>query len=225
MPLKDYIPDPEGVFNPWQGNFVMKVVGTPAAYGLTPADVVNVSADSAAWQMALAAHMAAQNAAKAAAETKDDARDILESEIRSLVKRIQARPATTDAQREDLGITVPDLTKTPLSEQIVLSEPPPMIEAKCTGPKTVRLDWYPTQAPGQSEALPQGINGVAIWVAQGGIPSDDSQWRFLALDTNSPYVHNVGNVTTVTLAYKAQWFDRRKRMGPFGNPVVVAVTP
>ncbi|MBI4833313.1 MAG: hypothetical protein HY811_00635 [Planctomycetes bacterium] len=186
MPKKDYMPDPDGDFNIWQGNFVMKVVGAPAAYGLTPADVVNVSADSAAWQMALAAHVAAQNAAKAAAETKDDTRDILESEIRSLVKRIQSYPAMTDAQREDLGITVPDLTRTPLSEQIVLSEPPPIIEAKCTGPKTV---------------------------------------RFLALDTNSPYIHNVGNVTTVTLAYKAQWFDRRKRMGPFGNPVVVAVTP
>jgi len=123
-----------------------------------------------------------------------------------------------------LGITVPDLTKTPLSEQIVLTTPPPIIEAKCTGAKTVRIDWYPTQAPGESEALPQGINGVSIFVAEGGIPSDESQWRFLALDTNSPYVHNAGNDSTVTLAYKAQWFDRRKRMGPFGNPVVVAVT-
>ncbi|MFH1231287.1 MAG: hypothetical protein V1709_07305 [Planctomycetota bacterium] len=224
MPNKGYIPSTDADFEIWQANFVAKVVATPTAYGLVAADVIDVAADSTDWQTDLAALVVAQNAAKGAAEEKDEARDALESEIRSLVKRIQARPATTDAQREELGITVPDLTRTPLSEQIVLTTPPPIVEAKCTGAKTVRIGWYPTQDPGESEALPQGINGVSIFYAEGGIPSDESQWKFLALDTNSPYIHNVANDATITIAYKAQWFDRRKRMGPFGNPVVVAVT-
>jgi len=224
MPGKDYMPGTKPGFNLWQVNFVAKVTATPAAYGLAPADVVDVATFSTAWQTSLAALTVAQNASKGAAETNDEDMDVLESEIRSLAKRIQARPATTDAQREELGITVPDTTRTPLSEQIVLTTPPPIIEAKCTGAKTVRIGWYPTQDPGESEALPQGINGVSIFYAEGGIPSDESQWRFLALDTNSPYVHNVANDATVTVAYKAQWFDRRKRLGPFGNPVVVAVT-
>lgn len=220
----NYIPTRDGDFNLWQVNFVAKVVATPADYGLLPADVVDVGIDSTDWQTALAALVVAQNASKGAAETKDEARDALESQVRSLTKRIQAQPATTDTQREELGITVPDLTRTPLSEQIVLTTPPPIVEAKCTASKTVRIGWYPTQDPGESEALPQGIAGVSIFYAEGGIPSDESQWRFLALDTNSPYVHNVGNDATVTMAYKAQWFDRRKRLGPFGNPVVIAVT-
>jgi hypothetical protein len=222
---KEYMPSTKADFELWQVNFVTKVVATPAAYGLTPAEVVNLAAYSTAWQTSLAALTVAQNASKGAAQTNDEDMDALESEMRSLTKRIQARPATTDAQRQELGITVPDLTRTPLSDQIVLTTPPPVIQAKCTGSKTVRIDWYPTQAPGESEALPQGIDGVNIWVAEGGIPSDESQWRFLAMDTNSPYVHNVANDVTVTLAYKAQWFDRRKRMGPFCDPVVVAVTP
>ena len=200
----DYMPKTKADFELWQANFVDKVTTTPAAYGLLPADVVDVAADSTAWQASLAALTVAQNASKAAAQTNDEDMDALKSELRSLVKRIQARKATTDAQRQELGITVPDTTRTPLSEQIVLTTPPPVIQAKCTGPKTVRLDWYPTQAPGESEALPQGIDGVNIWVAEGGIPSDESQWRFLAMDTNSPYIHNVGNDSTVTLAYKAQ---------------------
>ena len=224
MPNKGYIPSTDADFELWQVNFVTKVTATPGAYGLAPADVADVAADSTDWQAALADLVVAQNAAKGAAEIKDEARDALESEVRSLAKRIQARPATTDAQREELGITVPDLTRTPLSEQIVLTTPPPIVEAKCTGAKTVRIDWYPTQAPGESEALPQGINGVSIFYAEGGIPSDESQWKFLALDTNSPYTHNVGNDATVTIAYKAQWFDKRKRMGRFGTPVICAVT-
>jgi hypothetical protein len=220
----DYIPKTKPGLNLWQVNFAGKVTATPAAYGLTPADVVNVAAYSAAFSASLAAMLVAQNAAKGAVQTNDEDVDVLLSEIRSLVKRIQARPATTDTQRQELGITVPDLTRTPISEQIVLTTPAPVIKAKCTESKTVRIDWYPDQAPGQSEALPHGIDGVNIWVAEGGIPSDESQWRFLAMDTNSPYIHNVANDVTVTLAYKAQWFDRRKRMGPFCNPVVVAVT-
>lgn len=220
----DYLPKTKGVLNIWQANFVAKVVANPTDYGLVAGDVVDLAAFSTAWQTSLAAMTVAQNAAKGAVQTNDEDMDALESEVRGLVKQIQAWKNMTDAKRRELGITVPDLTKTPLSEQIVLTTPPPIVQAKCTGPKFVQLDWYPTQAPGESEALPQGISGVSIFYAEGGIPSDESQWKFLALDTNSPYVHNVGNDATVTIAYKAQWFDRRKRLGPFGNPVVVAVT-
>jgi hypothetical protein len=223
--ISDYIPRTDADFNLWQANFVGKVTLTPADYGLTPAEVMDLAADAAAWTTALNALILTQNATRGAAETKDDTRDTLESEIRTLTNRIQSWKDITNAKREELDITVRKTTRTPLSDQIVLVTPPPVIQAKCTGPKTVRIDWYPTQAPGESEALPQGIDGVNIWVAEGGIPSDDSQWRFLAMDTNSPYIHSVGNESTMTLAYKAQWFDRRKRMGPFCDPVLVAVTP
>ena len=220
-----YIPTTDGDFDAWLRNFCDRIIATPAAYGVLPADLTDLTAVYTDWQADYPAHKTAQTTARAAAEKKDDSRDATESVARRVAKLIQARKATTDAQRQELGITVADTTKTPLSEQIVLTTPPPVIEAKCTGSKTVRIDWYPTQAPGESEALPQGIDGVNIWVAEGGIPSDESQWRFLAMDTNSPYIHNVGNESSATMAYKAQWFDRRKRMGPFCDPVIVAVTP
>jgi len=221
---RKYIPNTDGDFDAWLKNFCDRIIATPAAYGILPADLADLTAVYTDWQTDYPAHTTGQTAARALTEKKDDTRDQAESVTRRLTKLIQARKATTDPQREELGITVADTTRTPLSEQIVLTTPPPVIQAICTGPKTVRIDWYPTQAPGESEALPQGIDGVNLWVAEGGIPSDESQWRFLAMDTNSPYVHNVANDVTVTLAYKAQWFDRRKRMGPFCDPVVVAVT-
>jgi hypothetical protein len=220
----EYMPTKDGAFHPWYKNFCDRIIADPARYGVLPADLADLTAIYTEWLTDYPAHITAQSTARAAAEKKDDTRDESESVARRLVKLIQAWKNMTDAKRQELGITVLDTTRTPLSEQIVLTEPPPILEAKCTGAKTVRLDWYPTQAPGESEALPQGIDGVNIWVAEGGIPSDESQWRFLAMDTNSPYVHNVANDVTVTLAYKAQWFDKRKRMGPFCNPVVVAVT-
>ncbi|MBI4722813.1 MAG: hypothetical protein HY769_07465 [Candidatus Stahlbacteria bacterium] len=221
---ENYIPRSDSEFDTWQNNFVTYVMANATALGITTAEVNELSSARAAWNTSYAIHITQQNASRGAAEIKDETKDAHESIIRQLTKKIQARKETSDLQRESLGITVRDTTKTPLSEQIVLTEPPPIIEAKCTGPKTVRIDFYPTQAPGESEALPQGIDGVAIWFAEGGIPATEGSWRFLALDTNSPYIHNVGNTGTMTLAYKAQWFDKRKRMGPFCDPVVIGVT-
>jgi hypothetical protein len=214
----------DGYFNVWFINFCVRILANPAAYGVSPEDLADLTAVYADWQVDYPAHTTAQTTARAAAEKKDGTRDEGESVGRRIAKLIQARKATTDTQRAELGITVPSGTRTPLSDQIVLTTPAPVIKAKCTESKTVRIDWYPDQAPGESEALPHGIYGVHIWVAEGGNPSDESQWRFLATDTNSPYVHNVANDATITMAYKAQWFDRRGRKGPFGAPIVVAVT-
>ena len=220
----DYVPGPDGDFDTWQNNFVNYVQANATALGITPAEVTKLIGTRIGWNTNFANSVTAKNAARGAVESKDDSRDTHESEIRQLTQKVQARPETTDAQREALGITVPDTTKTPLSENIVLMEPPPVIKPICTAPKQVVIKWYPDQTVTDSEAKPQGLDGVAIWYAEGGIPSDDAEWRFLALDTNTPYVHNVGNTGSVTIAYKAQWFDRRKRMGPFCDPVTIAVT-
>ena len=224
MPGKDFIPTMDGLFNVWFINFCTRIIANPAAYGVLPDDLADLTAVYTDWQTDYPAHTTAQTTARAAAEKKDDTRDEAESVARRITKLVQARKATTGAQREELGITVADTTRTPLSDQIVLTTPAPVIKAKCTESKTVRIDWYPDQAPGESEALPHGIIGVNIWVAEGGIPSDESQWRLLAMDTNSPYLHNVANDATITMAYKAQWLDRRGRKGPFCLPVQVAVT-
>ena len=71
------------------------------------------------------------------------------------------------------------------------------------------------------------MKGVMIWYATGGIPGTDDAagpWQFVALDSESPYVH-IPDLTSVTkLAYRAQWFDRRMRVGPFGDPTEVAIS-
>ena len=222
--MPHYIPQSDAGFDEWQKNYVAYAETQLGGLGLTQEEVDELLKAQKEWINDYTIHITQKNAARGATEDKDEARDGFETILRQLTRKIQARKETTDTDRERLGITVPDRTKTPLSEQIVLTEPPPRVEAVCTGPKQVRIDWYPTPVGTESEAKPQGIDGVAIWYAEGGIPADEGEWRFLALDTNSPYVHNVGNDTTVTIAYKAQWFDRRKRMGPFCDPVTVAVT-
>ena len=221
---KDYIPRKDAEFNKWLRNISQKLPNIATAIGLPQSLVDELVAAYTDWKDAYKSHQKAHNVARGATETKNKKLVNAKSVARLIIGMLQVNPKLTDVQREVLDITVPDRIRTPLSEQIVLTEPPPRVKVVCTSPKQVRIDWYPTPVGTDSGAKPKGIDGVAIWYAEGGIPTDDAEWRFLALDTNSPYIHNVGNDKTVTLAYKAQWFDRRKRMGPFGNPVTVAVT-
>jgi hypothetical protein len=208
-----------------QGTYVNRVVVKAVDWGIPPAAVAALVARRAEYEPLYHKAQDKNTRSNTDVVAHQRIRKLYETELRNFHNEwIAPSTSITVEDKLTLGGREKDISPTPLSDQIVLTTPPPIIEAKCTGPKTVRIDWYPTQAPGQSEALPQGIDGVNIWVAEGGIPSDESQWRFLAMDTNAPYIHNVANDTTVTLAYKAQWFDKRKRMGPFCNPVVVAVT-
>lgn len=113
MPNKGFLPGTEGEFDGWQGNFTGRIAATPVAYGVTPAQVTQLQALQADWQAKYPAHIAAQTAARAAAEAKDISMSEFEAGIRSLTRQIQARPETTGAQREELGITVPDTEPTP----------------------------------------------------------------------------------------------------------------
>ena len=75
-------------------------------------------------------------------------------------------------------------------------------------------------------AKPPHIRGAEIWFAQNGIPGSDPEagpWEYAGQDTNSPYVHFMPMAQSGTIAYRARWFDRIGRPGPFGETVEVAV--
>src|SRR3989339_1054932 len=104
----DYIPKTDAAFDEWLRIFRenVSVIATPL--GVTPALITAVIDAYVAWQAAYVAHQTARNAAYAAAETKDEARDAAREAVRIVAGMIQKNPDLTDAQREILGITVPD---------------------------------------------------------------------------------------------------------------------
>jgi len=157
---------------------------------------------------------------KGAAETKNEARDAAEEVFRRYTKVIQARPETTDAQREALGITVPDRTLTALSAGMVLPTPAPLVWVDHAQRGQTIVHFGPNPSNERQNALPQGLRGAKIWYHIGGVPENEDDWRWLADDTNSPYTHIIGGAEPVTIAYRAKYFDRRMRLGPFGDPVV-----
>ncbi|MFH0887675.1 MAG: hypothetical protein V1871_00505 [Planctomycetota bacterium] len=219
MTLK-YIPNTDGDFETWQVNFVTKVVATPAAYGLLPADVTALGTLSSDWQTSLAAQTVAQDAAIAATQGKELARRNLESEIRNLAQRIQIRKATTDAQRGELGITIPDTNPTPSNPEYVLNLTPPNLILDWSIPNEVKVHFGINPSNERRNAKPAGIAGAKIWYR-----IETGPWTYVADDTNSPYTHNLPITEPTNVEYKAQWFDKKSRPGQFGESARCTVTP
>jgi len=218
--MPDYMPTGDGNFEPWQVNFVTKVTATPAAYGLAPADVVDVATLSSGWQTSLAAQVVAQDAAIAATQTKELARRNLELEIRNLAQRIQIRKATTDAQRGELGITILDTNPTPSNPDYVIGLTPPVLVLDWSIPNEVKVHFGVNPTNEKRNAKPTGIAGAKIWYRV-----ESGPWVYVADDTNSPYLHCLPVTEPQNVEYKAQWFDKKSRAGQFGESVTCTVTP
>ncbi len=225
MARKGYIPGRDGDFNSWQNNFVSYVITNAAALGITPAEVTELQNAQTSWNSSFPASITAKNASKGANELKDEDRDTLESTARLLTRKVQARKETTDTQREGLGITVPDMDPTALSEDVVLNTTPPMVHIDHSKPRMAFVHFGANPQNEKENAKPDGIKGARIWYHMGGLPTGGAKWEFLADDTNSPYNHIINNDIGITVAYRAQWFDNRLRLGPLGDPITVAISP
>ena len=222
--MPDYLPTRDAEFEEWFARFLEYCVAHQAELGLTPADILEIQGAKIAFSLAYSNQQATQNAAQAATETKEEKRDAGEATIRKFVKIIQARPGVTDANREGLGITVRDTKPTPQSEDVVHDTPAPRIEPDWSKRGEVLLHVGPNPGNERNNGLPTGIAGFKLWYAMGGVPADAAAWQWLADDTASPHRHLVPSGTPLTITYRAQYFDRRMRLGPFGDPVTVTIT-
>jgi len=220
----DYIPDPDAEFEEWFARFLEYCVAHKVELGLSDGDLLEIQTSKITWSLAYSNYQVAHNAAAASTETKEEKRDAGEATIRKFVKIIQARPGVSDASRENLGITVRDTTLTPQSEDVVRTTPAPRLELDWSKRGQVIVHFGPNPGNERENGLPQGIKGAKLWFCY-GVPTDaNAVWTWLADDTHSPYLHAVPSGTTLTITYRAQYFDRRMRLGPFGDPVTATIT-
>lgn len=222
--MADYIPRSDTAFDEWLEHFTAYVVVHSGAIGLSGEERNQIIAQNNSWDLHYDAHITAKAAARGAQEMKDNAREDAESLVRKLARIATAHTGTTDADREGLGITVPDTTPTPLSEDVVLATPPPIVLVDHSQPRMAIVHFGANPGNERENAKPPGIKGAKIWYHIGGLPAEGEKWEFLADDTNSPYTHVINNDESLTVAYRAQYFDRRLRLGPLGDPMEVAIS-
>ena len=218
--MPNFIPRSDVSFDIWFDNFANYISANYVALGLTLQEKNDIVALNVTWNTKYAALLTAKLVVKSALEDKDTIRESSEAKIRFLAKRIRGYTPVTDAILELLGLTPLDKEPTPLSEDIVKTLLPPVLIAKPILYKTVEISFGVNPQNEKENAKPEDIYGARIWYKIEGTGLLDG-WMLLADDTNSPYIHYA---TTMTISYKAAWFDRRMRVGPTDDSVTVAVT-
>ena len=226
MHTKDYIPAPDPEFEAWFARFLEYCAANAAALGLTPADLLAIQTDKAAWGVAYAKYQTDHNAARASTQTKQERRDAAEETIRKYVKMIQARPGTTDAQRMGLGITVPDREPTPTDPELIRRQTPEMLLDFGTAQQvTVHVGPYPKDERRNGFIWPatafelQKLPGV---IPPGTENLDALAWQPVGIYPHSPALVIIGHAATVT--FRARYLDHLNNVGPWGPPESCSVT-
>jgi hypothetical protein len=220
----NYIPNPDPAFDAWFQNYQQYAVANAVALGLTPAQALEIQTAKINWSLGYSNLIAARNSYQAAQEIKDEKREAGEGVIRKMTGIIQKRPETTDAQREGLGITVPDRQPTPLDPGRILQEPPPIVLVDTSQRLQATIHFGPNPSDERNNPKPEICTGAEIWYCYGAMPTDAAAMLFLALDTHSPYVQIFAGLQAVTITYRLRWVDRLGRPGPFSEPVTVTLT-
>lgn len=114
MIRKDYIPSKEGDIIPWTENFITVANANLTTLGLIETDITAIATKKVDFTTKLNNAIAKQAESKAATESKNISKDDLVTNIRVLAKQIQARPGVPNNLKEQLGLTVPNPTPTPL---------------------------------------------------------------------------------------------------------------
>jgi hypothetical protein len=216
----DFMPKSDAEFHEWFRNFDDEISAIATPLGILPALITAVNTAYTNWQVGYVAHQTAQNAAQAAAETKDELRDAAQEAVRAVAGMLQKHPGMTDANRETLGITVRDKEPTPIPPDYVANLTPPilLLDWKQRGQVTVHFGVNPENE--KRNAKPKDIAGARI-----SYRIESGPWIYVADDTNSPYVHFHAITEPTNVEYRAQWFDKKMRTGPYSETAKCTVTP
>ena len=178
-----------------------------------------VTTAQTAWNSGFAAHVAAVAAAKAAKQTKDESRAALTGNIRPLVRRLQASAVVSDAEKASLGITV-------RQEPSPIGPPTtsPIVSVECGNRLQHTLRFVDSATPTR-KAKPAGVLGVEIWNKVGTTPpAGESDLRFVAVDTNAPFVLNFDSADGNKVSYYwLRWVSPTGERGPWSEPAQATI--
>jgi len=224
MPSHDYIPSSEAARVAWLNHFAAWMTTYGAAHGFTPAEIAEVVAAAADAEAAYNDSITAQAASRAAVVTKQHAIADGLSLARDDVKRLQADPNTTDGDRADAGITVPDPTKTPSSPKDVheVDSPDCGLDFSRRHEITVHVGFNPHNE--HQNARPSCAVGCMLQCHRGGIPEHEEDWVNLSIVTDSPFIHSINEDQPIEMAYRACWIGKKMNLGPYGDPAVCTVS-
>jgi hypothetical protein len=213
---KDYIPGPDAEFDKFLGIFVAAIVANKDAFGLTDADVKPLVDGKNNWDTDLQADTDAEAAADKAKTQKNKTRADIEGIVRSVTKKLNGHPQADNALRAKAGLPAHDETRSPRGVPTTR----PLVRLESSGRWMITVHFVDELTPTKL-AKPEGVQGAQIWVFVGDTPpADPEAFRFLYLDTRTPYVHTHAAADAgKTVFYAARWANAKGEVGPWSDVI------
>lgn len=189
--MSNYLPDKDKDLEAWLENFEGVAGDNLIALGLVAADLTDLSANTAGLSSGLSNIIDLKAQLERAVAEKDGFRRSAESEVRGIVKRIQAKPGVPDGLKVQLGINVksPVINRTPPVQPAALLATP-----QADGTNTLKWHKNGNKTTTQYVVLAKTLtNGVSV--------SSDADWTMVGLTTKAVFQHQ-GVTPGVPMAYK-----------------------
>lgn len=216
----DYIPRGDSEFLEFANNFIDKIGGNEASYGLTAGVTAQLTAMRDTLQTSYNDLLAKRIEARTAREKKDFDRQPLDAKLREAAQIVQDFAGTTDVMRQDLQITVKD------TEQSLIGPPTTYVvaEIKFGAPLQHIINFRDSESAGRGK--PDGVKGAEIFCKiDGEATLNEDDYRYLGTDTASPYlaVHKPENAGKKA-HYIFRWVNEKGEPGAWSNPVSATIT-
>lgn len=227
MSYATFLPRKDADLAAFANNMSTYLTASPAAFSVTIAQAAAFATLKTAFQTALTTLENPANRNPVNTQIKNDARAALvdgPGGIRELVDIIQAAPATTDVQRQQIQITIRDTDPTP--SPIPDAAPVFTIESVIGQTVVCRIRNAEDET---SRAKPFGVQGAQILAYLGDeAPLILNQWQTMGVFTRTD-----GTVTLMLSSnlfppgskvwLTASWMNTRGQQGPLSNPIAFFV--
>jgi hypothetical protein len=204
-------------------NFISVTTANPTHFGLTAAQIADLTGKTGAASDALDDRNADENAFRGAvAKLREMLRD-LEAVLRQLRRVVQANPATTAADRAVLHLATGEGDGDSGANALEFA---PLLLVEPSGVHQHRVRFFMQGEASNSTRKPTGTLGAKIFMKIDGAASTDlKEYQMIAMDTKSPYdyEHNAANAGK-TAHYIAVWTTKDEDDSPQSEVFSLVIT-
>jgi hypothetical protein len=205
----------------FQGTLVNSVVTNQVAWDIPAAQVTALTTRRAAYEPLYTKSQEKDNRTRGDVLRHRQMRQTYEKEIRAFAKAyLLYNPLVSDDQRLEMGFPPCDTQPTPTAPDYVANLEPPILLLDWSKKSQVTAHFGINPSNEKQNAKPTAIAGAKIWYRV-----ESGPWNWVADDSNSPYTHNFAITEPQNVEYRAQWFDKKGRIGPFSETAKCTVTP
>ncbi len=214
----DYIPRKTGDYFLWQQNFTTVAQANLVALGVSAAEMTPIVTAQGEFETNMLAVEPADAEAKAAKQARDDSRDVEETLIRRIVRKIQANPSVSDQLKQQLAITV---AQEPTVAPVPTSKPNPDVEDVEGLQQVLRMSDSVTGR----RARPAGVKGIEARMQIGTVPpADPNAMPILGVISKMKITQNfAGTDAGKTATYCMRYLNSANQAGPWSNMIAATI--